>query len=327
MRLLLTGAPGWLADRFLGTLSQFPSDFSYIRCLVQPGKDLVGPLSKWECFHADITQEHGLREVVRGMDVVLHLAGVLHVRRIADFYTINREGTRNLLKACRAEGVRRFIYVSTNAAQGFCPPGDAPLRESDACNPRSHYGRSKYEAEQIVREHQGEEGFQTVIVRPAMFFGPPVPLRHVGIIKRVQSGIFPVFGDGNYLRSITYIDNLVQALHLIIHADAADGKTYAITDDEIPTLNQIIQAIAEALEVDVRIIRLPRVLASAAHGVDDVISALGFYWMLPHIVGEACKEIAYDISKAKEELGYNPKIRYKEGYMRMIQWCREQRLI
>jgi histidinol-phosphate phosphatase family protein len=327
-RILITGYPGWLTRRFLETLSGYSPDFASIRCLIHPDhKTPVAGQGPWEYVSGDLNDPSSLREAVRDCDIILHAAGIIHVKKVSDFYKINRDGTRNLLEAAVAASVEKFIFISSNAAQGFCEGKGHELDETAPCRPESHYGKSKRQAEEVVEKYSRAGKIKTVILRPAMFYGPPVPERHLDIYKRVQRGKFPVFGTGDYMRSITYIDHLVQAIHLAIQKPEAEGKTFAIIDREIPTLNEILQAMGDALGVSVRIRRFPKWMAQAADLLDRVIEAAGFYWMLPHIVGESCRHIAYKIDRAERELGYVPQLNYREGYKKAIDWCFEKGLL
>jgi len=328
MRLLITGYPGWLTSRFLETLESYPPLFDSIRCLVLPGQiDQIRPEVPLESVPGDILNPPTLELAMREVDVVLHAAGVLHVKRNADFCRINRDGTKHVLQACVKNRVKKLIYISTNAAQGFCEGRGKELVESDPCRPESHYGKSKYEGEQVVERFRDSGKIETVILRSAMFYGPPVPPRHVDVFKRVQSGRFPVFGPGTNLRSLTYIDHLVQGIHLAIQKPIANGQVYYIADREIPTLVEIIQAMADALGCEVKIEHWPLWVARACEQLDLLAAKADIYWMLPHIIGESDKNIACRIEKAEKELGYQPRIHYREGYQRAIAWCRERKLI
>ncbi len=320
-RLLITGYPGWLTSRFLDTLEDYPEQFSSIRCLVRPDR-IQGIFGvRWQCVPGDLNDPVSLREAVKECDVILHAAGIIHVKKVDDFYRINRDGTRHLLEAAVNAGVSKMVYISSNAAQGFCAGKGYELDESAPCRPVGHYAKSKREAEEVVESYSGSGKIKTVILRPAMFYGPPVPSRHVDIYKRIQKGSFPVFGTGDYLRSVTYIDNLVQAIHLSFTKKKADGNTYLITDREIPTLNQLVLAMGDALGVSVRLIKLPKGLAMLAEHLDNIIESTGCYWMLPHIVGESCKNIGYKIDRAENDLGYNPGMDYRRGMKKAVQWC------
>ena len=329
MKLLITGYPGWLTNRFLETLPDYDTPVTSVRCLVHPSHSLSGPkpFKDFETQPGDLLDSAALERAAQGQETVLHAAGVLHVRRNRDFYRINRDGTERLLEAAVRQGVQKFIYISSNAAQGFCKgPGDE-LSEDGPCRPESHYGRSKYEAEEIVRAYQKAGKIQTVILRPAMFYGPPVAPRHIGIYKKIQKGFFPVFGSGDYLRSLTYIDNLVQGIRLAMIRPQAVGETFYIADEKIPTLNQILRAMASALGVQVRLVHFPEWMALAANALDNGIAAMDGYWMLPHLIGESQRHIACRITKAKKVLGYQPAVDYQQGYPITIRWCRERGLL
>lgn len=326
-RLLITGYPGWLTTRLLETWQFYNSPFTEIRCLVLPGLEAPVQVAGQENVSGDVLEPGSLKKACEGVDTVLHTVGLLHVRHIREFYEVNHKGTLNLLEAAHQAGVRKFVYISSNAAQGFCSGKGAELSESQPCNPASHYGKSKYLGEVETRRFHADGKLQTVIIRPAMFYGPPVPPRHLDIYRKVLKGYFPVFGHGEYLRSLTHIDNLVQGVHLALHKEEANGNTYYIADEVIPTLNQIIDTMANALGCRVRRVHLPAFLASWALILDEMITAFGGYWMLPHIVGESTKHIACSIEKAKKELGYAPKMTYREGYPQAIRWCYEKGLL
>ena len=154
-----------------------------------------------------------------------------------------------------------------------------------------------------------------------------MPPRHLAIYRKIKEGRFPIFGHGNYLRSVTYIDHLVQAIHLAVTSIAAVGQTYYIADREIPTLNEIVDSIAAAMDVKARKIHLPIFFVAVAQVMDRVLEACDGYWMLPHLVGESCKNIACRITKAETELGYRPLMNFREGCRQTITWCRAQGLL
>ncbi len=333
-KLLVTGYPGWLTQRFLETLSDYSFEFESIRCLVLNGTD-VSKLPKKlrvrsgeipvEFFPGNILDKDSLSKACEDVHSVLHAAGILHVKKISDFYAINRDGVKNVLSSAAARSVKRVVVISSNAAQGFCDGPGQVLTEADPCRPEGHYGQSKYEGEKAVFEFMATGAvLETVVLRPAMFYGPPVAPRHLDIFRKVARGWFPVFGHGRYNRSVTYIDNLVQAIHLALVKPQAAGQTYTITDAQIPTLNDLVNAMASAMGRKVRLVHFPAFLAAVAWKIDAVISAAGRYWMLPHIVGESTRHIAYSIEKARRELGYAPQVTYQEGYRRTMAWCREQ---
>lgn len=331
-RLLLTGFPGWLADALLIDLRRDPlPGLRRIRCLVQPGVTVEpsvaqrGAPFEIELYRGDLRDPAALAEAVRGIDTVFHSAGVVHCRRVGDWYDVNTAGTRRLIDAAAAAGAERFVLVSSNAAAGRAERFDQRLTEDDPPCPLSHYGRSKWLAEQEV--HARADRIETVVLRPCMFYGPPVPPRHVEIYRRILAGRMPLVGGGQFARSLSHIDNLVQGSRLAMVHPAAPGQTYYITDRPIYTTRQIVEAMAEALGCAPRYLPLPRVVGPIAYGVDVTVSLLGFYWQTVHLVGESDWHVGVSCGKAERELGYAPRVELSEGMRQAIAWCRSRGLL
>ncbi len=324
-KLLITGVPGWLTNAFLESLiANPPTGLEEVNCLMLQAAELPA-CSTFQInrFVGDLNDRTIIDAAVEGCDAILHAAGILHVKRTADWYRINTAGTATLLEAAHAAGVQRFVLVSSNAAAGKSPGHGQLMRESDPPRPLSHYGRSKLQAEQLVLAAP----LEGVVVRPCMFYGPPVPARHVDIYKRIVDGKMPLVGHGNYARSVTHIDNLVQGCMLALTKAAAIGQTYYIADQEVYTTKRIVEAMANALETHPRYLRLPALIAPLAYWGDRTLAALGLYWQNLHLVGEADWDVGVSIEKAQAELDYQPTQELAEGMCGAIHWCREKGLL
>jgi nucleoside-diphosphate-sugar epimerase len=261
-----------------------------------------------------------------GIDVFLHTAAVIHVEKPSDWLMINHGGTTALANAACAAGVRRFVFLSSNAAGGR-NESSGLMDETMQPRPRSLYGESKLLSERTLRKLEESGRFDVVILRPSMFYGPPVPSRHVDIYKRILSGTMPMVGDGNYRRSITYIDSLVQATMLALTHPNAAGQTYYIVDEPVYTTRSIVEAMASALGATAKFITLPAIAAPLAHATDLALARVGLYVAPVHLLGEADWDIAISCAKARREIGYTPTVELEEGMQRAVAWCREQRLL
>lgn len=326
-RLLVTGVPGWLTSALLQSLREDPPPgLTAVRCLLQPGQTpQTGPGANRQPFMVeyavgDLRDITGLVIATQGIDTIFHAAGVIHVRRTHDWYEINSGGTERLIQAALKARVERFVFVSSNAAAGRSETRDRPLTEADPPRPLSHYGRSKWLAEKAVNARQGK--LQTVILRPCMFYGPPVPERHIKVYRRILNGRMPLVGDGHFARSLSYIDNLVQGCRLALSHPAADGQTYYICDKPIYTTKRIVEAMATALRVSPRFLRLPRSIGPLAYKVDMALARLGCYCQTWHLMGEADWDVGVSCEKACRELGYAPRIELEEGMAKAVEWCR-----
>src|SRR5262249_39222632 len=146
----------------------------------------------------------------RGADgaLLLHCAGVIHPRRVREFYDVNVEGTRALLALAERRGVRRFVHVSSNSPLGCNPHPAHRCDESRPHRPNGHYGRSKKRAEDLVNEAGARGPLEVSIVRAPWFYGPGQPERQIRFFQMIESGRTPLVGGGANLRSMVYVDNL-----------------------------------------------------------------------------------------------------------------------
>lgn len=329
--LLVTGAPGWLCDALLPQLAG-----GHIRCLVQRALE-PGRLMSWRQQHPEVTEvvtgdlldEDSLQAACAKLEggLVLHAAGIIHPRYMREWYAVNRDGTLALARAAKKAGVQRFVYVSSNAAQGRSGSPGELLTEDLPCRPRSHYGRSKHEAERGLMQLHDPRYFEVVIARPCMFYGPPVPARHVEIFRRIRSGRLPLVGGGNYARSLSYIDDLVAGIKLCLSHPRACGEIFNLCDARAYTTREVCEAMAAALGVTPRFIPLPGCAATVAYGVDWLVSACGFYAMSFHLLGEANWNVGCSSQKAVELLGFKPTMDVAEGYRRAVAWCKKKKLL
>lgn len=336
---LVTGAAGWAGKglvHYLYTagcevLPQNPR----IRCLIAPGED-AAQLRKLgtriEIVEGDLRDpatSARLCECASGA-VLIHTAGVIHPRRVREFYEVNFEGTRNLLTAAVASGVRRAVVVSSNSPIGCNPFPEHVFDETSPYHPYRGYGRSKMLMEQAVHDLSGAGRIEAVIIRPPWFYGPWQPPRQTLFFTMIREGKMPIVGSGENRRSMVYIDNLSQGLARAAMHPNATGKTYWIADRRPYTMNEIIDTVARVLEDDFHLpvakkrTRVPGLVAEIAGLADAALQGAGMYHQKIHVLSEMNKTIACSIAKAERELGYSPEIALEEGMRRSIAWCLEQ---
>lgn len=330
MKTLVTGAPGWLGDTLVESLLKGSPDFKIqtrdVRCLALPGLD-TSHLEKLgaEIVRGDLLDTATLMNVAKGVDTVIHCAGLIHPKRIPQLFDVNTRGVENMITAAAYAGVKRFVMVSSNSPAGTNRRRDLPMLESDPPHPYKAYGRSKLQAENIVKRFQQQGKIETVIVRPCWFYGPNQPARQSTFFNMIKKGNPIVFGDGNNLRSMSYVDNLVQGLVLAEKTEKAAGQTYWIADERPYTSLEIYRTVAEILDVkELKPRHIPGFSCLIAEVADELIQATGMYWTEMHVAGEMNKNIYCSIDKAKAELGYKPTIELREGMRRSIEWCRKK---
>jgi len=322
MKVLVTGAPGWLGTTLVKRLAK---DGREIRCLVLKGMDPkpLEELGVKDFIFGDARIKESLEGVADGIHTVVHCAGVIHPPKVADFDQINHQGTRNVLGEAVKAGVSKFIHISSNSAQGFNVNRQTLMVETGECKPESPYGRSKRAAEIAVKEHHGKNGMQAVVLRPCMYFGPGMSNRMLRLINMVKGGRPLVFGDGHHLRSLTYVPLLVDAIMLAEKKDEANGETFWIADKEPYSTVKIYEALAQILGAKIKPRYLPAFLGKICEVIDVVSSNLGLYLEDFHIVGETIRNVGCDPQKSIDVLGMQPNVGIVEGYKAAIEWAKE----
>jgi nucleoside-diphosphate-sugar epimerase len=140
----------------------------------------------------------------------------------------------------------------------------------------------------------------------------------------IKSGRPIIFGDGENLRSMSYIDNVIQAMLLAERTPHAAGNVYWVADERPYKTIEIYETIARILGVRIRPKYLPGAISVMCEAADSVLQSAGFYSPEIHVAGEMNVDIACSIEKAKKELGYAPAVDLAEGMRRSVEWCRKQ---
>ncbi|HET9729291.1 MAG TPA: NAD-dependent epimerase/dehydratase family protein [Acidimicrobiia bacterium] len=334
---VLTGADGWLGQNLVRALVRDPAR-PRIRCLVRDAGDAarVALLDRRiEVVGGDVRDPVVIDRLFDGLGPVsvFHAAAVIHPRRhVRECFDVNVGGTQLVLDRARRVGARRFVYFSSNSPFGANRLPRERFEEESPYAPYLAYGQSKLEAEQIVQRAGARGDLATVILRPPWFYGPFQPARQTQFFRAVRRGRFPLVGSGEQQRSMVYTENLVDAALLAEQADAAVGQAFWIADAEPYPLVEIIRTVrealsAEAFEVGGRQLRVPRLAGTFAEQLDRVVQATGRYVQPLHVLGELKDTIACDITKARKELGYEPKVALYDGMRASIQWCKREGLL
>jgi len=271
----------------------------------------------------DLRDALALRRAMEGVDVVYHVAALYRQAGLdaREYFDVNAEAVGTVIETAAAAGVRRVVHCSTVGVHGDVerPPADedAPLRPGDV------YQRAKAEGERIARDAAERCGIEVVIARPSGIYGPG-DRRLLKLFRGVARRRFVVLGSGRIFYHLTYIDDLVEGFRLCGEVPGAAGRTYILAGGEVSTLNELIALIASEAGVTPPRVHLPVWpfwLAGAA--CEAVCAPFG---MEPPLyrrrVDFFTKSRAFDISRARAELGFNPTVGLREGIRRTLEWYR-----
>jgi nucleoside-diphosphate-sugar epimerase len=327
MKILVTGGTGFTGKALVKRLLD---DGHRVVALDYKEGLKTQELREWgaEVVIGTVTDRGVVRRCMEGVDVVQHLAAAFRELNVPESHydDVNIGGTRITLEEAKAAGVKKFIYCSTCGVHGNVanPPGD----ETAPITPADYYQRTKYEAEPLVVE-AARAGLPATILRPAAIYGPGDPERFQMIFKRVNKGSFPMVGDGRTLYHPLYIDNLVDALVLAMDPSRGNGEAYLIADEEYISLNDLVRRTAKALGVDVKIRHVPALpVVIAGHLCERICKPLKISPpIFPRRVDWYRQNRAFNIGKAKRDLGYEPRVGLDEGLRRTAEWYRAEKLI
>lgn len=276
-------------------------------------------------IEGDLLAPEALARACAGVEVVYHIAATYREAGQPDsaYRAINVDGTRHLLEAAKAAGARRLVHCSTGGVHGHV--AHPPANEDAPFNPGDVYQDTKLEAELMARAFGTSTGFDVVVARPIGIHGPG-DTRFLKMFKGLARGRFPMLGAGTVFYHLTYIDDLVEGFRLCGEVPAARGRTYILAGERYSTLNELVALVAEELGVTPPRVHLP-VWPVWMAGLACEIVCVPLRIEPPlyrRRVDFYTKSRAFDITRAKTELGYAPQVDLRSGIRKTIAWYREQ---
>lgn len=252
---------------------------------------------------------------LRGADAVIHLAARAHMMHdtatepLAEYRRINVHATRALAEAAGKAGVRRFIFLSSIKVNGEATAAQS-FSEDDTPHPQDHYGISKWEAEQALRESTAASGMEAVVLRAPLLYGPGVKGNFLDLIRAVERGFPLPLASVHNRRSLLYVDNLADAIILCLDHPAAAGKTYLVADDDGVSTPDLIRAITHACDRPARLFPFPLSLLKLA------AAAIGKSAAVSRLLGS----LQVDSGKIRGELGWRPRCDMDRGLRQTAEW-------
>jgi 2-alkyl-3-oxoalkanoate reductase len=324
MTVLVTGGAGFLGSHVTDLLL---ASGERPRVLVRPGERVSAPAgADVEVHVGDVADRGTLEAALDGVERVLHCAARTGPwGPEAEYARTNVHGLEALIRTAVDAGVRRLVHVSSMSVHGVDVRGAAdessPLR--DEPNP---YCRSKVAGERLIERLVRDEGAPVTIVRPGWIYGPRDTGSFARIARMIDRRRFVMAGSGHNHVPLIYVDDVARGVLLASRPDQAVGRAYLLVNDEPVTQRDFVAAIAAELGVPAPARRVPYrlglTLAAIAEGAARLLS--------PSTPPPATRfgiqllggENRFDITRARQELGFAPLVPLAEGVSRSVAWYR-----
>lgn len=330
MKALVTGGGGFLGGYIVEKLVGRGDSVRVLARGRYPELESLGV----ETVQTDLRDQSAVVKACEKVDVVFHVAALPAIwGKWKDFYGINVQGTKNVLAGCRAHGVSRLVYTSTPSVV---------FDQSDLCNVdeaypypgryNCHYPATKAMAERIIIDANGQEGLLTTSLRPHLVWGPRDKHLIPKILQRAKARQLHIVGDGLNKVDITYVENaaeahLLAADHLKVDSPVA-GQAYFISQGEPVVLWDFINQLLERLGIP-QISKAVSYRAAKSIGallelVYTVLSLNGEPRMTRFLASQLARSHYFDISRARRDFGYSPRITTSEGLERLVDYMRQE---
>jgi len=322
MKVLITGANGFIGSHLLNHLSEIP------------GYSAVGMVRKTSRLfrlegreHSLITAsiEDRLDDSLRGFDAVIHTAALASDwGDYDDFYRTNVLGTLNLMESAIRSGVSRFIHLSSTVVYGF--RGNINTDEEHGISPfKNSYCITKAIAEEKLLQYRNR--IELFLLRPSNVFGPFDTTTTIPLLQAIDRGLaaFPL--GGNTLTSPCFVLNLVAAVELCLTAEKDSGQAFNVSDGNDIKWREFLGMIATALNKRPPFLSIP---VKPLYGLSLVLDALFKLFhsarpplVTPYRIAQVARDYSFSIEKAREVLGYEPPFTTEEGVRLCTEWYRE----
>jgi len=316
--VLVTGANGFVGSRLCAHLIQ---KGYHVIAQVRRTSDLslLKDLSV-EYRYSDVTAPETLPDMVRGVDYIVHNAGVIKARRRETFFAVNEQGTRDLLSSVVAHNpkVKRVVLVSSVAAAGPSTPG-CPVRETDTPHPITTYGESKLAGERVALSFANR--LPAVVVRPPGVYGPG-DRGIYSMFKAVWLHLKPLIGDSRRKLQLVHVDDLCEGIAKALKAPTKSGEIYFIAERDAYEYGELINILVAASGRWTVPLYLPSPLFRAIATISEfTFKAVG---ATPLLTREKTRELSssweMDTSRAKAELGFESTISFADGARQTFEW-------
>ena len=328
-RILITGATGFIGCELAQLARRAGHDVTAVSAInndVESARSKRLSAAGIQVLVISLEERAKLASALNGQDVVIHLAAAQHEAEASEshFRRVNVDGTRQLLGLAVAAQVRRFVYGSTIGVYGAA--ADGVLDERSPLAPDNLYGRTKAEAEIVVREFGSK--IPVCIARISETYGPG-DMRLLKLFRAVQRGRYLTIGNGRNQHQLIYVDDLNRGLLLAAESPDAVGATFVLAGAEMLTTDQMVAAVAAAVGKRGSPWHVPLwPFNLAAIVFERTMPPLGMRPLLHRRrLDFFRKSFRFSTAAAERLLGFRAAIGFADGARRTAEWYRAQRML
>ncbi len=305
-RILVTGATGFIGKHLIPEL-------------ISLGHEVIGAVRTYQealnieqIVVGDLVQLIDWTDFLQDIDIVIYLAAKVHVMEsnldTENFCKVNTAPALRLAQQAAQCGVKRFIFMSSIKVNGEMTAEGSFFTEQQEAIPTDPYGKSKYLAEQQLLALSLTTTMDVVILRPSLVFGPGVKANFLKMMQLVNRGFPLPFAGINNKRTFVFIDNLISAVLAVLEDARAANQIYIVSDDESWSLPNLLVCIAQNMNKNPRLFKIP--------GLLFLFNLLGLSQISTRLLGS----LEVSNSKIKNDLGWVPPVRSADGIARTVQW-------
>ena len=326
--LLVTGATGLVGSHVAWRARQIGL---LTRALVRPGS-ATALLDQWgvEKIAGELNDVDSLKRAAAGATLVVHCAAKVGDRgSVEDYRQVNVAGLENLLKAVEEAGaLRRLVHVSSLDVYEDRDHHGSDETMGLGANGTDAYTITKIEAERLVLQHVRARNLPATIVRPGLVYGPRDRATIPRLLERLKAGHVKYFGSGEQAMHNTFVGNLADAIFEALERPQAIGEVYNVTDGELVSKRDFISTVATLAGYEVPRLAVPLSFARLLTAVSETAYRLLGRPEAPQLSNARFnmlgRNLDFSIEKARRELGYNPRVPFRDAMQETIDWFRAE---
>lgn len=315
MKIAIIGASGFIGTHLINLLKNCSSF------------DIANIDKRQSHFHPEITtianvlDKDKLVKLLVGTDLVVLLAAEHRddVSPFSLYYDVNVGGLQNTLEAMEANGVKRIVFTSSVAIYGLNKKNP---NEEHPVDPFNHYGRSKWQAEQVLQEwYKAHPDRNINILRPTVIFGEHNRGNVYNLLRQLASGKFMMVGKGDNKKSMAYVGNVVDFIKFLIENKTEGYNVYNYIDKPDFTMNGLVDHVSEVLKMHIPATRIPLWLGMLGGYCFDVLAFLTREKLTVSSirVKKFCATTLFDATKVQES-GFKAPYTLREGLARTLEF-------